>query len=83
MAHSATARLITQAAPIRSARLSSLGGPAITSRAARVSACVPRLHDRARALLAECNDWLVAHYAYVREYLQDMPDVRNWVWTAG
>ena len=41
MAHSATARLITQAAPISSARLSSLGGPAISSPAIRVSTCVP------------------------------------------
>jgi xylulose-5-phosphate/fructose-6-phosphate phosphoketolase len=44
---------------------------------------VPRLHDRTRALLAECNDRLVTHHAYVREYLQDMPDVRDWVWTDG
>jgi xylulose-5-phosphate/fructose-6-phosphate phosphoketolase len=45
--------------------------------------CVPRLHDRARALLAEYNDRLVTHHACVREYLQDMPDVRDWVWTDG
>src|SRR5688572_27241995 len=41
MAHSATARLMTQPAPINSALPNSLGGPAISSPAIPVSTCVP------------------------------------------
>ena len=41
MAHSATARLITQAEPIRSTRLNSPGEPKTISPIASVSACVP------------------------------------------
>ncbi len=57
MAHSATPRLITQAAPISSARPSSLGGPAIISPAASVSTCVPAPSPiaYARAIQARCR----------------------------
>ena len=43
---------------------------------------VPRLQDRAAALISECEDMLVQHAAYVREYFEDMPQVRDWVWTS-
>jgi len=42
---------------------------------------VPRLQERAAALIAECEDMLVQHAAYVREYFEDMPQVRDWVWS--
>ncbi len=42
---------------------------------------VPRLQDRAGALIAECEDMLVQHAAYVREHFEDMPQVRDWVWS--
>jgi xylulose-5-phosphate/fructose-6-phosphate phosphoketolase len=42
---------------------------------------VPRLADQAPALIAECEDMLAKHAAYVREYFEDMPQVRDWVWT--
>ena len=42
---------------------------------------VARLEERATALIAECEDMLAQHAAYVREYFEDMPQVRDWVWT--
>jgi xylulose-5-phosphate/fructose-6-phosphate phosphoketolase len=27
-----------------------------------------------------CTNMLERHYTYVREHLEDMPEVRDWVW---
>ncbi len=43
-------------------------------RARRVQALAP-------PLIAECNDMLARHHAYVQANLEDMPEVRDWVWT--
>jgi xylulose-5-phosphate/fructose-6-phosphate phosphoketolase len=43
-------------------------------RAQRVSQLTP-------PLIAECNDMLTKHHAYVRSNLQDMPEIRDWIWT--
>ena len=43
-------------------------------RATRVRALTP-------PLIAECNDQLAKHEAYVRANLEDMPEIRDWVWT--
>jgi xylulose-5-phosphate/fructose-6-phosphate phosphoketolase len=32
--------------------------------------------------LFECGDILKKHTAYVREHLEDMPEIRDWVWSA-
>jgi xylulose-5-phosphate/fructose-6-phosphate phosphoketolase len=32
-------------------------------------------------LIAECNELLKRHHTYVRSNLQDIPEVRDWVWT--
>lgn len=32
-------------------------------------------------LIAECNDLLARHKEYIRANLEDMPEVRDWVWT--
>jgi len=40
-----------------------------------------RLQERAPALIEECKDMLVKHHAYVREYLEDLPEIRDWVWS--
>jgi xylulose-5-phosphate/fructose-6-phosphate phosphoketolase len=34
----------------------------------------------AGALIDECEERLRKHHAYVREHLEDMPEIRNWVW---
>ena len=39
-----------------------------------------RLRELAPPLIEECNNMLAKHHAYVREYLEDMPEVRDWTW---
>jgi xylulose-5-phosphate/fructose-6-phosphate phosphoketolase len=41
----------------------------------------PRLRGLTAPLIAECNDMLARHTEYVRANLEDMPEVRDWVWT--
>ena len=40
-----------------------------------------RLRELTPPLIAECNDMLARHHSYVRAHLEDMPEVRDWVWT--
>lgn len=40
-----------------------------------------RLRELTPSLIAECNGLLAKHKTYVRENLEDMPEVRDWVWT--
>jgi xylulose-5-phosphate/fructose-6-phosphate phosphoketolase len=40
-----------------------------------------RLHALTPPLIAECNDLLARHTEYVRANLEDMPEVRDWIWT--
>jgi len=42
---------------------------------------VPRIHELVAPLIAECNDLLSKHKTYVLNNLEDMPEVRDWVWT--
>lgn len=39
-----------------------------------------RIPDGANALVGYCERMLERHHDYVREHLEDMPEVRNWVW---
>ncbi len=41
-----------------------------------------RRPDGAAALEAHCTEMLDRHHSYVREYLEDMPEVRDWTWDA-
>ncbi|KEC74428.1 UNVERIFIED_ORG: xylulose-5-phosphate/fructose-6-phosphate phosphoketolase [Rhizobium esperanzae] len=41
---------------------------------------VPGLKEKAADALAAFDDKLAEHHAYVREYGEDMPEVRNWTW---
>lgn len=40
-----------------------------------------RLQDRAPTLVSECERQLARGTAYSREHMEDMPEIRNWVWT--
>ena len=42
---------------------------------------VPRLSDRAPALIAECEAHIEQSVAYAHEHLEDQPEIRDWVWT--
>ena len=41
----------------------------------------PRMAGRAQPLIDRCTDMLSRHESYIREHLEDMPEVRDWVWT--
>ncbi len=43
---------------------------------------IPGLAERAGEVLALLNGKLEQHHAYVREFGEDMPEVRDWRWTA-
>jgi xylulose-5-phosphate/fructose-6-phosphate phosphoketolase len=42
---------------------------------------VPRLHDRAPALIAQCQANIDAATNYALENLQDPPEISDWMWT--
>ena len=49
--------------------------------AAEAIARVPRLSDRAPALVAECESEIEASASYAHDHLEDPPEIRDWVWT--
>jgi len=40
-----------------------------------------RVRGMTPPFIAECQDLLAKHKTYIRENLEDMPEVRDWVWT--
>jgi len=40
-----------------------------------------RVQGLTATIIAECDEALARHKAYVRANLEDMPEVRDWVWT--
>ena len=38
-------------------------------------------YPQAGPLMAWCQDMLARHQTYTREHFEDMPEVRDWVWT--
>lgn len=43
---------------------------------------VPQLHQQADAFIAWCEAKLKEHHEYICQYLDDMPEIKNWKWTA-
>ena len=41
---------------------------------------LPQLGNRGSRLIEWCKDKLIEHESYIREYGEDMPDVKNWKW---
>jgi xylulose-5-phosphate/fructose-6-phosphate phosphoketolase len=41
-----------------------------------------RMRDRAPTLMSACRDLIAQATAYAREHLEDMPEIRDWVWSA-
>lgn len=59
----------------------------VRNKMSRYHLCIEAMRraERVRALtppiIAECDDLLARHDAYVRAKLEDMPEVQEWVWT--
>jgi xylulose-5-phosphate/fructose-6-phosphate phosphoketolase len=43
---------------------------------------VPRLRSQALDAMDMFNRRLYEHHDYIRQHLEDMPEIRNWRWTA-
>ena len=41
---------------------------------------VERIRAQSGPLIAECEEMLARHHAYIRAHLEDMPEIRDWVW---
>jgi xylulose-5-phosphate/fructose-6-phosphate phosphoketolase len=41
----------------------------------------PRVRQLTPPLIRECDALLARHHTYVREHFEDLPEVRDWVWT--
>jgi len=59
----------------------------VLNETSRYHLCIEAMRQATRVrgltppLIAECNDLLAKHRTYIRENLEDMPEVRDWVWT--
>jgi xylulose-5-phosphate/fructose-6-phosphate phosphoketolase len=59
----------------------------VRNRVSRYHLCKEALHrarrrlDGADELEAECDRMLSTHELYIREHLEDMPEITNWTWT--
>ena len=42
---------------------------------------LPELGDKRTSLNEWCKNKLVEHAEYIKEYGEDMPDVKNWTWS--
>src|SRR5579872_2326526 len=42
---------------------------------------VPRMQQRAPALIDECNAMITRAVAYSHEHFEDMPEIRDWTWS--
>jgi len=59
----------------------------VLNETSRYHLCIEAMRQATRvrgltpSLIAKCNDLLAKHRTYIRTHLEDMPEVRDWVWT--
>jgi xylulose-5-phosphate/fructose-6-phosphate phosphoketolase len=59
----------------------------VRNRMSRYQLCLEALRRARRrpsgsdALVAHCQEMLARHHLYVRQHLEDLPEVRDWAWT--
>jgi xylulose-5-phosphate/fructose-6-phosphate phosphoketolase len=57
----------------------------VRNRVSRYHLCIEALrrsgYHQAGPLIKWCEQMLARHLAYTQEHLEDMPEVRDWVWT--
>jgi xylulose-5-phosphate/fructose-6-phosphate phosphoketolase len=57
----------------------------VKNQASRFHICIESVrraaHPQAAQLIAWCNDMLSRHGEYIREHGEDLPEIRDWVWT--
>jgi xylulose-5-phosphate/fructose-6-phosphate phosphoketolase len=42
---------------------------------------VERIQSMTPPLISECREMLARHHSYVRSHFEDLPEIRDWVWT--
>jgi xylulose-5-phosphate/fructose-6-phosphate phosphoketolase len=42
---------------------------------------VEHIQSKTAPLISECREMLARHYTYVRSRFEDLPEIRDWVWT--
>ncbi len=59
----------------------------VLNETSRYHLCIEAMRQATRVrgltapLIAQCQDLLAQHSTYIRTHLEDMPEVRDWVWT--
>ena len=59
----------------------------VLNETSRYHLCIEAMQQATRVrgltppLIARCNELLAKHRTYIRTHLEDMPEVRDWVWT--
>jgi len=57
----------------------------VRNQMSRFHLCIEALrrsaYPKAGPITALCMDMLAKHHAYTREYFQDLPEVRDWIWS--
>jgi xylulose-5-phosphate/fructose-6-phosphate phosphoketolase len=57
----------------------------VRNQMSRFHLCIEALrrsaYPQADSVIKWCQEMLARHHSYTREHFEDLPEVRNWVWT--